>query len=100
MDFSQGRVKAQVASHRPITAKVRVRSQVHVVFVVDKVELTRFLSHYFRFPPVTAVPPMQRSHLQLDTTVGEGQRAKLWNPPMLFRTEQYFRFMSVFETLI
>lgn len=50
MDFGQGRAKAQAVSRRPHTAKVRVRSQVHVVFVVDKVELARFLSQNFGFP--------------------------------------------------
>ena len=50
MDFGQGRVKAQAVSRRPLTAKVRVRSQVHVVSVVDKVEVARFLSQHFGFP--------------------------------------------------
>jgi hypothetical protein len=50
MDFGQSRAKPQAVSRRPLTAKARVRSQVHVVFVVDKVKLARFLSQYFGFP--------------------------------------------------
>jgi len=70
MDFGQG---------RPLTVKVRVRSQVHVVFVVDKVEVAQVPLPVLRSTPVTVIPPKLRTHLHLDTTV-EGQRAKLGNP--------------------
>jgi len=74
MAFGQYRAKAQAVSRRPLTAKVRVRSQLHVVFVVDKVELAQVPLPVFRFSPVTVIPPKLRTHLHLDTTV-RGQRA-------------------------
>jgi hypothetical protein len=54
----RGRAMAQVVSHRPLTAKVRVPDRsIHVGFVVDKVALGQVSLRVLRFYPVSIIPP-------------------------------------------
>jgi hypothetical protein len=47
---------AQVVSRRPLTAEARVRSRVHVGYVVDKVALGQVFPRVLRFSPVSFIP--------------------------------------------
>ena len=74
-DFGQGRAKAQAVSRRPLTAKVRVRSQVHVVLRGGQSGSGTVPLPALGFSVVTVIPPTNRPHLHLDSSVrGQGRR--------------------------
>jgi hypothetical protein len=60
----------QVASRRPLTAKVGFDpASVHVRLVVDTVALGRVFLPALRFSPLSIIPPMFRPHPPLKTTL-------------------------------
>jgi hypothetical protein len=56
--LSYGRAMDQAVSRRPFTAEARVRSQINVGFVVDKVTLGQVFPRVHRFTAVNFIPPV------------------------------------------
>lgn len=51
-----------------------------MTFVMDKVALRQVYLRVFGFSPVSAIPPLHHTHLNLHIALNKGQTGKAWEP--------------------